>query len=264
MATRRDPRAALCGWLVVLAASSWLVAAADGPVQASQTVDERRGGSLYALYCIACHGSDGAGIPGTGPAAGPPVDAVDAAYVDLTLRTGRMPLIEPRAGVVRDPHLTSGERDALVAWMITNFSLPDGRPGAIAGDPARGHELYARHCSACHGATGAGGVSSDGTLIRSVNDDDPVAVFEATRVGPFEMPRFGPDTLDDQAVNDIATFVGTLPDRPATPLGLAEIDRVTMSLLAVVLALAAFGIVLLVSRPVDMATPPDPEEEGAA
>jgi ubiquinol-cytochrome c reductase cytochrome c subunit len=209
-----------------------------------------RGGSVYAANCAVCHGTDGEGTPGTGVAAGPPVNDVDVAYVDQTIRTGRMPIHAIDLGVIND-ELSAEDREAVVSWMAEQFDLPGEIPVIGPGDPGRGHELYATNCAQCHGATGAGGISADGTYVRGVQRLDPVAVYEATRVGPFQMPAFDDDVLSDQDVNDIVAFVHEeLSQATATPLGLSEINRVTMTVLAAALVLAVVGGVFVIARPV--------------
>src|SRR5687767_10989087 len=89
----------LLGWLLVTVASAVVVAMGLVPALAAEeplTAEQRQTAeTIYANQCATCHGSDGRGrtIPGTedmAPAlAGNP--EVTVAYVDLTVRVGRMP-----------------------------------------------------------------------------------------------------------------------------------------------------------------------------
>lgn len=237
---------AVLGWVTVLAA---VVVVPDRAGHAQEPMVDL-GGQLYAANCAMCHGTNGAGITGEGPDAGPPLTGIDVAYADLTMRTGRMPIVEPRVGIVADPDIGEAERAAIVAWMKQEFGLTGDVPDVAEGDLARGGDLYARNCAACHGSTGAGGISAGATLVRAVKGVDRIGVVEAIRVGPFEMPVFEESVISDQDAADIATYVEYLSEAPATPLGLVEIDRVTMAALAGVLVVAAVGIMVLTSRPV--------------
>jgi hypothetical protein len=73
-----------------------------------------------------------------------------------------------------------------------------------------------------------------------------VTLAEAIRVGPFQMPAFGPDQITDQQVGDIAAFLEEVRDEDGTPLGLIELNPVFASgfvaLLAVVMVLSLFWI----------------------
>jgi ubiquinol-cytochrome c reductase cytochrome c subunit len=253
---RRAPRAAVGAWLLVLAvlAAGWLLvhepptSAAAGLTQPSEV----HGDQVYAATCAACHGVRGEGRVGeaTGVEAGPPIRGLEVAYHDQLLRTGRMPIREPQAGITRD-QLTAAEREAVIGWMTEAFGLVGQIPEVGEGDRGRGHELYAISCSACHGATGQGGIGAEGTRILGVAGLDRVAVAEAIRVGPFDMPRFDEAVLDDDDLAAVATFVSEdLSNPPRTPLGLAEMHRVTFWALAGALAVALVAAVVLVARPV--------------
>lgn len=247
----------LVAWAALLAGGAALLVALGAPgLGATERTDgprsERhpRGDQHYARTCAVCHGSDGRGQQGDGIAAGPPLVGLDVAYVDLLLRSGRMPIAAPEEGMPHPERLDADEREAVVAFMTERFHLRGGIPSVREGDPARGRELYAIHCAACHGSTGTGGVSGDGTLVRAVLGLDEVAIAEAIRTGPFEMPRFGPTVLSDRDVDDVATYVaGHMSTADRTPLGLGEMNRVTMWGMAAVLGAAVLGMTVLIARP---------------
>lgn len=236
-------RRALGGWLAVVAvmALGLVVLPGSGRAQVEDATeaDLDRGGELYAVYCATCHGTDGAGVTGTGARAGPAIDETDVAYNDLLIRTGRMPLVEPRAGILDDPGFTESDRASLVGWMAATFDLPGRIPSLTGeGDVARGAELYTVHCAACHGSSGVGGISGGGATVRTVRDVDPVAIVEATRVGPFAMPAFSQDVVTDEEASDIAAFITTMSQDERSPLGLREPHRATLAVLTIPLFLA--------------------------
>lgn len=242
------------GWVAVAVGVAALVAlqAPSAPAQSEgepdPEIDLELGGELYSAWCVHCHGSSGAGIAGEGVEAGPPVDDIDVRYVDLTLRTGRMPIIEPRVGIVQEPGFGDRERASLVAWMAEEFDLPGELPSVTPGDAASGAELYATHCAACHGGGGVGGVSGGGATVRQVKGVDPEAVVEAIRVGPFEMPRFSEEVISDEDAEDIAAFVDELSADRRSPLGFRELHRVSTAGLVVPLVIGVMAAVMIASH----------------
>jgi mono/diheme cytochrome c family protein len=59
-----------------------------------------------------------------------------------------------------------------------------GRPG----DPARGAEIYAQACVACHGESGDGGHGGGPTLVDGV---DAATIVAIAATGRNTMPAFG-------------------------------------------------------------------------
>lgn len=76
------------------------------------------------------------------------------------------------------------------------------------GDPAHGKALFAANCSACHGATGEGGV---GPKLQGEKSRKNFAAVVAQIKNPAPpMPKLYPSPLSDKDVNDLAAFVETL------------------------------------------------------
>ena len=206
-----------------------------------------RGGELYQANCAACHGPRGEGGPGPDVLAGPSLTGLQLAYVDLTVRTGRMPIPEPSVGVYTD-RLDDAERRALLAYARERFGLTGEIPVTSSGDPARGQSLYVRNCAACHGAAADGGISGASVRVPPLIGLDGVAIAAATRVGPFDMPAFDPAVLSDDDVDDIIGYLDVVADTPRTLAGVREVDQVTAALFAAGLGLAASVVLLLVAR----------------
>jgi ubiquinol-cytochrome c reductase cytochrome c subunit len=78
-----------------------------------------------------------------------------------------------------------------------------------AGDVAHGQELFVENCAACHGWGGRGGILFD-RMVPEVTEATPTQVGEALRVGPAQMPVFGPRQITPAEVNDIAAYVQSL------------------------------------------------------
>lgn len=249
------PRAArtirvVAGWLgAVLAVMLVTSVAARG--QASEHLDENalhHGRQLYASNCAACHGMDGQGQPGRGVTAGPPVDDVDVALVDLLLRTGRMPIVAREAGITRDPEIDDAQRERIVAWMAERFDLPGRVPEVPEGDAGRGRILLNQNCAACHSSTGWGGVTGDEVIAPSLRGLDRVALFSAARVGPFEMPVFSEAVISDEELADIATAVQQMERERPSRVALMDLNHVSGTIYSVVAVGVLLGLVVGVAR----------------
>ncbi|HEX6167157.1 MAG TPA: cytochrome c, partial [Acidimicrobiales bacterium] len=68
-------------------------------------------------------------------------------------------------------------------------------------------------------ASGSGGALSYGRAAPRLSDATPTEVAAAVRVGPGQMPVFGPDTLSDDELDDLVGYVEYLRE-PEDPGGL--------------------------------------------
>lgn len=220
---------------------------ADPAVPALGDHELARGATLYQRNCAACHGQRGGGREGSGITAGPSVDTVDVALVDLMLRTGRMPIPHLPSGVRQD-QLTDDDRRAVVGWMQQRFGLPGQIPTIGVGDPGRGLDVYVRHCVACHGATGAGGIAGGDTPVPELHGVDGIVLAEAVRTGPLAMPAFSEGVLDDEALADVFAYLGEVDQAPRTPAGLREINPVASALATIALITALVALLRGVAR----------------
>ena len=212
------------------------------------------GGQLYAQACAQCHASDGRGatVPRTDRTA-PALSGrpqITASYVDLVLRTGRMPPAgDPYDNQPRAVAFDDEQRRAIIAYVTEEFDLTNDLADVTAlpeGDAGTGQAVYAANCAACHGSTGAGGVAGGGAWTPAVNTYDTTTITEAIRIGPFQMPAFGEDTISDQQAADVGAFLEEVRNESGTPLGLVELNPVFASgfvaLLAVAMILSLFWI----------------------
>ena len=242
----------LLSWLAVAGALAALMASGLVPALAVEdplsSAERQTAETIYANQCATCHGSDGGGrtIPGTDEQAPPLIGNPDITvpYVDLTVRVGRMPPPENEPFDNRHRQVVIGdeERELLVAYMAEQFDLEGEVPDPLEGDAAAGREVYAANCAQCHGSTGAGGVAGAGAWTPDVIGRDAVAIAEAIRVGPFEMPRFGEEQISDQEIGDVAAFLDEVAHEEGTPLGLVELNPVYASGFAF-----AFAVLILLS-----------------
>lgn len=206
-----------------------------------------RGGEVFQAACAACHGGRLEGGPGPGILDGPEMTETDIAYIDLTMRTGRMPIVAREVGIYVD-QLTDEQREAVIAYLLAEFDLPGQIPTVGEGDAGRGQEVYVRNCAACHGAAGDGGIAGGGNIAFPLTGLDGVAIKEGTRVGPFTMPAFDAAILDDDQVDDIVAYLDLASGVERSFVGVAEIDQVGEALFAIGLALLAGLAIWVVAR----------------
>lgn len=235
--------------VVPLVAAVWLLGAGGGSSEAQELDQDLyvRGGEVFQANCAACHGTQGEGGLGEGVLGGPPIVGLELSYVDMTVRTGRMPIPAPSVGI-RTDQLGEDDREALAVYAAERFELTGEIPTVEPGDASRGQELFVRNCAACHGAAGDGGVSGGATRVPPVVGLDGIAIAQATRVGPFEMPAFEPAVLDDGDIDDLVSYMELVADTPRTAVGVREVDQIGAAMFAVGLALGAGVVMLIVAR----------------
>jgi len=184
------------------------------------------GANLYNQSCTSCHGPKGEGSTLSGGVKAPALVGVGAADVDFYLSTGRMPLAntnDPQA--VRKPPAYNPRQIASIVAYVTTFG-PGGAPIPVldqqAASLSRGGELYLLNCAACHNAAAIGGALSFGAYAPALHEATPLQIAEAPRVGPGNMPVFGPQTLSNDQLNDVVRYVRYLQhpdDAGGNPLG---------------------------------------------
>ena len=214
-------------FLGVLAVAGWLLPpgrpapAREHPAVAAATAEEAEGKpdgrQLYLTGCSSCHGAAG---EGTGQ--GPSLQASGAAGAYYYVSTGRMPLADTDAQPRRKrPAYSPEEVDALVEHVASlghGPEKPEVHPQR--GDLAHGGVLFRSQCAPCHSAAGIGGALSYGRAAPSIHSPSPEQVAAAVRIGPGQMPVFGPEALPEDDLDSIVRYVEYL-QAPATPGGLA-------------------------------------------
>lgn len=188
-------------------ASTTMNAPAETNPNAPKGVGGVSGQVLFEQDCAACHGEDG---QGTARSQHVSLHGVGEAAVDFMLSTGRM----PRKSTMQElpPYkaiLPAADIKALDYYISTYISkggpaVPTVNP--TAGNDAHGGELFREDCAACHSWAGAGGVLYDRYVPR-ITYANPKQVAEAIRVGPDQMPKFGPHEISQQQLNDIVAYV---------------------------------------------------------
>jgi ubiquinol-cytochrome c reductase cytochrome c subunit len=237
--------------LSLLAAALCAAAACGAPTTAAaqnpQTHSGARAGgrALFEDGCISCHGPDARGVAGRGPT----LRGVGAGAIDFYLSTGRMPLADPGVEPPRtEPVYDAAQRRALSDY-ITGLQ-PGGDPIPVVhplrGDLTRGRRLFADACSGCHQIAGKGGVDPE-IVAPALDDATAVQIAEAIRTGPYLMPRFGKQLLDDHEVDSIARYIMQVAQHPDDRggWGIGNIGPIPEGL---VVWLLAGGVLLFVAR----------------
>jgi ubiquinol-cytochrome c reductase cytochrome c subunit len=181
------------------------------------------GRDLYRTSCISCHGADGTGQETPdGDLRGPSLEDAGPAGAYYQLTTGRMPIGNPDDLPQRKrPAYSPDEIEALLAYIDTLTEGPDvPEVDAAAGDISHGGEVFRENCQSCHSATGAGGALSYGEAAPPLGPADATQIGAAVRSGPDPMPRFGPEIISDEELDDLTAYVEYL-DQPDDRGGLA-------------------------------------------
>jgi ubiquinol-cytochrome c reductase cytochrome c subunit len=163
------------------------------------------GRAVYVQYCSSCHGVDLRG--GTNA---PTLRGVGAATADFFVSTGRMPAAVPWLEIGHSgqlPYLTPQQQDAVVRYVASASPGPPIPIVAASGDAVRGRTLFEQNCMHCHGVDAAGGAIGRGDWAPSLDRATITQVAEAIRIGPGQMPRFGPHQIDAASLDDIATYI---------------------------------------------------------
>lgn len=173
------------------------------------------GRAAFGDNCAACHGAGGGGAKGF-------PNLVDddwlwgGALTDIhqtvtwgirstpqETRFGNMPAFVREGWFSREEAIVLGDHVRAMAGLATSAGY----------DPARGAELYATNCVACHGETGQGmrelGAPNLTDGIWLYGSDRDVIVEGLTNGRGGMMPHFG-ERLDDATVKALAVYVHSL------------------------------------------------------
>jgi ubiquinol-cytochrome c reductase cytochrome c subunit len=164
-----------------------------------------QGRSLYDNGCASCHGLALQGRSGIAPS----LLNVGAGPVNFYVSTGRMPLQAPtdepqRARPVYDHRQTQ----ALVAFVTSLGSGPAVAPAAnpAAGDLSTGQEIFTESCAGCHQMVGRGGLTV-GAWVPDLQQSTALQIAEAVRMGPYVMPHFNSEQIDQHQLDSLARYV---------------------------------------------------------
>ena len=204
-------------WLIgTVAAAALLVDAlfAAPVVHAQGTGSVTAGQTAFMKYgCYECHGTQGQGNNGSGPAIAPHPLPYENFLSYIRKPGGEMPPFDAHV-------LPAGDAQNIWAYLA---ALPAGTPaGKIAALQAigtgnagavppqteavmHGREVYDAYCLKCHGS------APIGPPLANVKAHMTLAATLAQIKNPAPpMPKLYPNPLSEQDVNDVAAYVQTL------------------------------------------------------
>ncbi len=194
--------AALAACLAPAAALGQTTADPSVVERGEAVMDQSAGRTLFLEGCASCHGTDARGTDRA-----PDLHGAGELSADFYLRTGRMPLAVPGDQPLRNPPLYSEEEiQALVSYVGSLGGPPIPTVDPAAGDLSEGEQLFTLYCAGCHGKLAKGGVVT-GAIAPSLDELTPVQVAQAVRVGPFVMPWFDDQLIDQKELDSIVAYV---------------------------------------------------------
>jgi alcohol dehydrogenase (cytochrome c) len=98
----------------------------------------------------------------------------------------------------------------LIALTLLGCSKPSSTASQAPPDAVRGKQIFAMHCSSCHGATGREGGATGPAITGERQYKNLDAVIIWIKNPSPRMPKLYPDPLNDRDVTDVAAFVETL------------------------------------------------------
>ena len=224
---------AVLALLLIPATSGASGSAGVRPQTAGSTAEEiNQGKQIYAQSCASCHGPNPNG-PSEYSTVPSLRDVGGAAAVDWAVRTGRMPYSSTKGPAIArgKPKFNEQQTRALALYVgqaVGDTLIPE--VDAAKGDVAKGQQLYAQACAACHGMSGAGSALGGENIAPTMLGVSPLDVAEAIKIGPGQMPPGGgipnytpTDAQSIRNVNDIAAYVQALNtnnlNRGGAPIG---------------------------------------------
>lgn len=186
-------------------------------------IDE--GQRIFLKGCSSCHG-----LNSEGSAIAPSLIGVGAASVDFQVATGRMPVADMSAQIMRKaPLYNEKEVEALAAYVASLAPGPE-IPGEEMlnyernGSAAEGGELFRTNCAMCHNFAGQGGALTQGKYAPTVMGVTARHIYEVMITGPQSMPVFSDKTITPEEKLSIIKWIKAAESEPQ--LGGASLGRV--------------------------------------
>jgi cytochrome c oxidase cbb3-type subunit III len=191
--------------------------------------------TLYRQNCAGCHGATGMNGPSY-PLGNPEYQAlVDDQTLRQTISQGEPGTMMPAFAIEAGGTLTDAQVNALVAGMRAAWSKPGVFAGAtappyhsaVAGDPAKGQQVYGSYCASCHGSSsqpgGKAGSILNPAFLALVSDQALRTVVIAGRPD-LGQPDWRGDlpghAMSDEQVSDVVAWIASR--RHPAPAGVAS------------------------------------------
>ena len=212
------------------------------PTSTDESTSEGR--RLFLDGCASCHGFDAKGVPGVGPS----LVGVGAQAADFYLSTGRMPLKEETGEepLRSEPAYPPAQIRALVEYVGSLGGPGIPTPHPEEGKLNEGLRAFTIYCAGCHQMAAAGGVVP-GAIPPGLSDATPTQIAEAVRVGPYVMPAFDEQTIDDATLDSLVRYIQLTKDPDDRGgWGIGHIGPIPEGLVAWLMGLAALILVIRV------------------
>jgi ubiquinol-cytochrome c reductase cytochrome c subunit len=194
------------------------------------TVDQRsaqiaEGKQIFLKGCSSCHG-----LNLEGGAIAPSLIGVGAASVDFQVGTGRMPVADMSAQVMRKKPVYNAEQTAALAAYVASTAPGPAIPEDSKlnyerdGNTAAGGTLFRTNCAMCHNFAAQGGALSQGKYAPTLMGVEPKYIYEALITGPQSMPVFSDKTITPAEKLSIIKWIKGAEKEPQ--LGGAALGRV--------------------------------------
>ena len=173
------------------------------------SAEAQAGQQLYQNGCITCHGRNLQGVQDQGPS----LIGVGEAAVYFQVSTGRMPVAQHDAQIVRKtPVYDDAQVNQLMAYVQANGGGPmlPAEQNLRDGNLAEGGELFRLNCASCHNFAGRGGALSSGKAAPALNVSSDLDIYTAMLSGPQSMPVFGDNQLSPEQKRSIIDYIQTL------------------------------------------------------
>jgi ubiquinol-cytochrome c reductase cytochrome c subunit len=183
------------------------------------------GKQIFLKGCSSCHG-----LNLEGSAVAPALIGVGAASVDFQVGTGRMPVADMSAQIMRKkPVYGAEDTAALAAYVAANAPGPAiPKDSALNyerdGNTAAGGTLFRTNCAMCHNFAAQGGALSQGKYAPTLMGVEPKYIYEALITGPQSMPVFSDKTVTPAEKLSIIKWIKAAESEPQ--LGGAALGRV--------------------------------------
>jgi mono/diheme cytochrome c family protein len=178
----------------------------------SSTGNAQKGKIVFeTLGCNKCHGSEGEGVPGSGPSGGVPRIASTSLALPAFDQMVRKPKgIMPPFGADK---ASDSDLADVHAFLQTLKPSAKQEPSAAA-NPGNGQRLFVRAgCYECHGYLGQGSTSTGGTRLGP--PQIPLSAFISyVREPTGQMPPYTAKAISNEDLAEIYNFLKSIPPPP--------------------------------------------------
>ena len=218
----------------LLALTGCLISCGDSPpdtpknIAMTASMAGEPSAAIWQAQCSACHGTNGEGNQSLGA---PGLTQLSAAYLARQIThfvagvRGAHP--DDDAGkrmALSVANLAAADIPGLAALITT--ALPPALPQqTIQGNASRGEDYYGNLCSACHGGNALGNDTLGAPALAGVDDWYLRSAYQAFLSGwrgqhaddayGAQMARLAPALAGAKEIDDVITFISTLPPRRA-------------------------------------------------